>query len=75
MGKKRCKICKKLEEEDSLASRRHLDSRAKIYNEWKNVCEIPWDTDNMKGLFVCFRHFQSREVEEFSYHLKPKPGI
>ena len=48
-------------------------NRKKIREEWLKVCDLPASTDT-KNIFVCFRHFHLKDLEELSNWFKPFPG-
>ena len=71
MGKKRCKLCPSVGVKGFFtfptAKRKH------ICEEWLKICDLPADTDT-RNMFVCFRHFDSSEIEPSIGYFRAKPG-
>ena len=71
MGNRRCIICKKVGTKGIFSF--PPANRKKIREEWLKVCDLPASTDT-KNIFVCFRHFHLKDLEELSNWFKPFPG-
>ena len=77
MVSKRCILCKRVGSKGffSFPSAKSKATQTKKAREnWLVACDLPADADT-KNKFVCFMHFKTNEIEEFSNHCKPMPGM
>ena len=75
MGNFRCKLCQRVGFKGfsrGFFKFPTLPKRQKIRDQWLKVCELTADTDTRK-LKICFRHFNSSEIEEYDNYLRINP--
>ena len=73
MGNKRCKLCQKVGTKGFFSFPTNKKGMAATRGKWLEVCELPAETDTGK-LYICFRHFQADNIEEFSNYFRVIPG-
>ena len=68
MGNFRCKLCQTVGTKGKSKGFFSFPptKRQKIRDQWLKVCELTADTDTRR-LKICFRHFNSSEIEESDY--------
>ena len=73
MGNKRCKLCQKVGTKGFFGFPTNKKGMAATRGKWLEVCELPAETETGK-LYICFRHFQAQNIEEFSNYFRIIPG-
>ena len=75
MGNKRCILCKTVQKTGEKGFFGFPSIKQKnVRDKWFEICQIPAETST-KNLWVCFRHFQSTQIEEFSKYIRVKAGM
>ena len=77
MGNKRCTLCKTVQKTGEKGFFGFPSSSIKqksVRDKWLEICQLPAETST-KNLWVCFRHFQSTQIEEYSKYIRVKAGM
>ena len=76
MGNKRCFLCDTVQKtgEKGFFGFPSSIKQKNVREKWIEICQIPAET-NTKNVAVCFRHFESNQIEEYSNYVRLKAGM